>query len=112
MEIMITSAAADKIKEKIAGCSGYLKLKYDTEGCGCAVDGVAALWFVPELDDDDIAIETNNQTIYVEKSKTIFFDEQMKVDFSDTTNSFQLKSPGQIFNGFMSLIIKEKQTDF
>lgn len=111
MEIMITSAAADKIKEKIAGHTGYLKLKYDTEGCGCGVDGVAALWFDPELEADDIAIETNDQTIYVEKSKTIYFDEQMKVDFSNTTNSFQLKSPGQIFNGFMSLVIKDKQTD-
>lgn len=108
MEIIITEAATEKINERIEGREGYLKLKYDTDGCGCAVNGVVALWFVPQLDEDDKAIETNNRTVYVEKSKTVFFDEQMKIDFSKTTNCFQLKSPQQILNGYMSLIIKEK----
>jgi uncharacterized protein YqkB len=108
MEITLTEIAAEKINEKTAGHDGYLKLKYDIDGCGCAVNGVPALWFVPELDADDIAIETKDKTIYVEKSKTVFFDEQMKIDFSQTTNCFQLKSPGQILNGYMSLIVKEK----
>jgi uncharacterized protein YqkB len=110
MEINITAAAIEKITERTSGREGYLKLKYDTEGCGCVVSGVAALWFVTELDEDDIAIETNFRTIYVEKSKMVFFDEQMKIDFSQATNCFQLKSPGQILNGYMSLVIKE-QTD-
>jgi uncharacterized protein YqkB len=110
MEITITAAAADKIAEKINGRTGFLKLKYDMEGCGCAVDGVAALWFVPEVEDTDIAIETNNQTLYVEKSKMVFFDEQMTIDFSESTQWFQLKSPQQILNGQLSLIIK-KNTD-
>jgi uncharacterized protein YqkB len=67
-----------------------------------------ALWFIPELDNDDIAIETNDRTVYAEKSKMVFFDEQMKIDFSKACNCFQLKSPQQILNGRMSLIIKEK----
>jgi len=108
MELTITDIAAEKMNERIANREGYLKLKYDTDGCGCAVNGVVVLWFVPELEADDIAIETNDRTIYVEKSKTIFFDEQMKIDFSNATNCFQLKSPGQILNGFMSLLITEK----
>lgn len=108
MEINITAAAVEKINERTEGREGYLKLKYDTDGCGCAVNGVVALWFVPELEDDEIAIETNNRTVYVEKSKMVFFDEQMMIDFSQATNCFQLKSPQQILNGQMSLIIKEK----
>ena len=108
MELTITDIAAEKMNERIANREGYLKLKYDTDGCGCAVNGVVVLWFVPELEADDIAIETNDRTIYVEKSKTIFFDEQMKIDFSNATNCFQLKSPEQILNGFMSLLITEK----
>ncbi|MEH7073931.1 iron-sulfur cluster biosynthesis family protein [Neobacillus drentensis] len=108
MEINITAAAAEKINQRIDGRDGYLKLKYDTDGCGCAVNGVVALWFVPNLDSDDIAIETNDRTIYAEKSKTVFFDEQMKIDFSNTANCFQLKSPQQILNGHMSLLIKAK----
>ncbi|MFJ5715644.1 iron-sulfur cluster biosynthesis family protein [Neobacillus sp. NPDC093127] len=108
MEINITVEAVKKINERTDGREGYLKLKYDTDGCGCAVNGVVALWFVPEVEDDEIAIETNDKTVYLEKSKMVFFDEQMKIDFSQTTNCFQLKSPQQILNGHMSLIIKEK----
>jgi uncharacterized protein YqkB len=108
VEIIITSAATEKINNRIADRDGYLKLKYDTDGCGCAVNGVVALWFVPKLDADDVAIETNDRTVYVEKSKTVFFDEQMKIDFSKVTNCFQLKSPQQILNGHMSLVITEK----
>lgn len=105
MEINITAAAANKINERIAGREGYIKLKYDTEGCGCAVSGVIALWFVPELDEDDISIETNNQTVYIEKAKTVFFDEKMTIDFSGEANCFQLKSPQQILNGRMSFMV-------
>jgi uncharacterized protein YqkB len=107
MEIMITEPAAAKIGEKTNDDKGFLKLKYDIEGCGCAVDGVFALWFVPELEDDDMAIETNAQTIYVEKAKTVFFDEKMKLDYSETTNWFKLSSDQQILNGQMSLITKK-----
>ncbi|MDR7236999.1 iron-sulfur cluster biosynthesis family protein [Neobacillus drentensis] len=108
MEINITAAAAGKINERINNRDGYLKLKYDTDDCGCAVNGVIALWFIPELETDDIAIETNDRTVYAEKSKMVFFDEQMKIDFSQASNCFQLKSPQQILNGHMSLIMKEK----
>lgn len=107
MEINITKTATEKISERTKGQSGYLKLKYDTEGCGCAVDGIAALWFVPELEEDDLLIETNDKSIYVEKAKTVFFDELMTIDFSHQSNSFMLKSPNQIINGRMSLIIKK-----
>ncbi|WML40452.1 iron-sulfur cluster biosynthesis family protein [Neobacillus sp. OS1-2] len=108
MEIIITEAAVEKINARTESREGYLKLKYDTDGCGCAVNGVVALWFVPETADDEIAIETNDRTVYLEKSKMVFFDEQMKIDFSRSTNSFQLKSPQQMLNGYMSLIVKEK----
>jgi uncharacterized protein YqkB len=108
MKINITEAAIEKINERTADRKGFLKLKYDTDGCGCAVNGVIALWFVPILEQDDIAIETNDQLVYVEKAKTVFLDDEMKIDFSPTANCFQLKSPQQILNGRMSLIMKEK----
>jgi uncharacterized protein YqkB len=108
VELKINEIAVEKINERIQNRDGYLKLKYDTDGCGCAVNGVVVLWFVPELEADDIAIETNDRTVYVEKSKLIFYDEQMSIDFSKATNCFQLKSPGQFLNGHMSLVITEK----
>lgn len=108
MEIELTADAIERIKEKTEGHNGYLKLKYDTDGCGCAVNGVTVLWFVPELDETDVAVKTNSSPIYIEKAKAVFFDDKMKIDFSKSTNCFQLKSPQQILNGHMSFLIKEK----
>ncbi|HLO10688.1 MAG TPA: iron-sulfur cluster biosynthesis family protein [Pseudoneobacillus sp.] len=102
MEIKITDKAAVKINEKISRKEGFLKLKYDIEGCGCVVSGVPALWFVSELDEDDEKVKTDGIPIYLEKSKAVFFDEQMKIDFLEQANCFQLKSPNQIINGRMS----------
>ncbi|MBU8879211.1 iron-sulfur cluster biosynthesis family protein [Bacillus sp. FJAT-29790] len=102
MEITITETAANKIKERVAGKNGYIKLKYDTEGCGCVVSGVTALWLVNEIDEDDREIKTNAGSIFVEKSKEVFLDENMKIDFSEKANCFQLKSPNQYLNPRMS----------
>jgi uncharacterized protein YqkB len=108
MQIQITEKAWQKINEKTSGKEGYVKLKYDTEGCGCVVSGISALWFVSELEDDDETIQTNRITIYIEKSKAVFFDEQMKIDFTEVANCYQLKSPNQILNGRMSFWDKTK----
>ena len=42
MYIEWTDQALTKITEKINGANGYLLLKYDTDGCGCVVDGVTS----------------------------------------------------------------------
>ncbi|MHC0036028.1 iron-sulfur cluster biosynthesis family protein [Pseudoneobacillus sp. C159] len=105
MEIQITEEATQKLKEKIADKQGYIKLKYDNEGC-CAVSGVPVLWFVDKLEEGDEVVKTDGLTIYIEKSKTIFYDEKMKLDFSKDSYCFQLKSPNQILNGHMSFVDK------
>ncbi|RFU62300.1 iron-sulfur cluster biosynthesis family protein [Peribacillus saganii] len=102
MKIEWTETAVKAIREKTDGKSGLMKLKYDTDGCGCVVNGVTALWLVSTLDDDDERIETNNGPIYIEKSKAIFLDDEMKIDFVLEANSFQLKSPNQFLNPRMS----------
>jgi len=48
MYIEWTETAAGKIAGKVQGQEGYLQLKYDTDGCGCVVSGVTALWWVNE----------------------------------------------------------------
>jgi len=109
MEITITDQAVLKIEEKIKGKKGFLKLKYNTDGCGCAVNGVVELWFTPETEDNEIAIETNKWNLYIEKAKAVFYDEKMKIDFSNEANCFRLISPQQILNGRMSLFIMNFQ---
>ncbi|SFC43068.1 Uncharacterized protein YqkB [Bacillus sp. OV322] len=98
MKIEWTEAAMKKIQEKLNGTKGFLKLKYDTDGCGCVVSGVTALWLVDEIDEEDIKTETSIGDIYLERSKLIFLDESMKVDFSPEANSFMLKTSNEILN--------------
>ncbi|GLB58090.1 iron-sulfur cluster biosynthesis family protein [Cytobacillus sp. NCCP-133] len=108
MEITVTEKAAEKLSERTAGKDGFLKLKYDIDGCGCVVSGVAALWLVDELDEDDREIKINAGSIYVEKSKEVFLDETLTIGFSEKANCFQLKSPNQYLNPRMSFFDKTK----
>lgn len=106
MEINITATAMQKITEKKGEQEGYLKLKYETEGCGCVMSGVTSLWLVSEIDEDDRAIETSIGPIYVEKSKEVFLNDELIIDFSPSNNSFQLKSPNEYLNPRMSFLNK------
>ena len=106
MNITVTEKAVKKIEERKGQSAGFLKLKYDTEGCGCVVSGVTALWLVKELDEDDQEILTNAGPIYIEKSKAVFLDENLKIDFSESSNTFQLKSPNEYLNPRMSFFNK------
>lgn len=104
MKISISEAASRQIKQKMGEKNLILKLKYETDGCGCVVSGVPTLQLInkQDLDSNDMLIETDKLDIYIEKSKAIFFDEEMKIDYSQETQSFRLTSPGQILNGRMS----------
>ncbi|WP_394232859.1 iron-sulfur cluster biosynthesis family protein [Niallia oryzisoli] len=108
MEITITEKAAEKISEFRKGKQGLLKLKYDAEECGCVMCGVTNLWLVSKLEDDDYAIETQNGSIYVEKSKEVFLEDNLTIDFHEAACCFQLKSPNQYLNPRMSIFDKTK----
>ena len=83
MYIEWTERAAEKIAGKLADTDGrgYMQLKYDTDGCGCVVSGVTALWLLNEPEAGSERVETNGIPLYVETSKMIFLDEKMKIDF-------------------------------
>lgn len=73
MNITFTDKAIAKIQEKYGKASStHLKLKYDTDGCGCVVSGVTTLWIVDEKEDDDVTIETNFVPVLVEKQSKYF----------------------------------------
>ncbi len=108
MKLKITETASNKLSEKIAGRQGFIKLKYDIDGCGCAVNGVAALWFESATDGEEHPIATGGIPIYIEKAKEVFFAEEMTLDFKETNGCFQLKSPNEYLNPRMSFYDKTK----
>ncbi|CAM3959999.1 iron-sulfur cluster biosynthesis family protein [Lederbergia lenta] len=104
IKFTITPKAAERIEQKMGRQDLMLKLKYKTEGCGCVLSGVPTLELIEKraLDQDEIQVETNIMPIIMEESKIIFFDDQLKIDFSNDSQSFRLVSPSQILNGRMS----------
>lgn len=108
MRITFTERAIAKLSKTIKDQKRYhVKLKYDTDGCGCVVSGVTALWIVSSIEEEDVCIQTNFVPVYIEKSKIIFFDEEMKIDFNETYHTYMLTSPQQILNPRMSCVWKE-----
>lgn len=102
VKITITEQAIEQLR-RVRG-NKYVKLIYDTDDCGCAVNGVPMLLLVDQVDEHDVAIETNDMPIWMEKHRLIFFDDEMTIDVVDGAGCFQLKSPNQILNPRMSLM--------
>jgi uncharacterized protein YqkB len=109
VNITFTEKAIQQLTPILTESKRMLKLKYDTDGCGCLVSGVIALWLVNEADDDDIAVETNFVPVLVEKSRLVFYDDTMTIDVAEGTSCFQLKSPGQILSPRMALVEVSEQ---
>ncbi|RFB17069.1 iron-sulfur cluster biosynthesis family protein [Bacillus sp. HNG] len=104
MNVTFSERAIEKLNTQIKNKDKKLKLKYETEGCGCVVSGVTALWLVDFEDDDDLVFETNYQPLLVEKSKMVFLDENMTIDFLEQANCYMLKSPNEILNPRLRLV--------
>lgn len=102
MDIYITEQAAKKLAGKLEG-GKYLKLYYDTEGCGCGVDGIPLLWITSEVSADDMEIQTNAMPVLVEKSQALFYAEKLTIDTAGV-NHYRLSSPGEILNGRMNAV--------
>jgi uncharacterized protein YqkB len=100
MELTITNAALNRLQQKMQGKTGYLKLKHDTEGCGCVVSGVAALVLVDEIEANTTKIPTNGPDLYLEYNTEVFFNEKMTIDAA-AGNHFTLKSPNEMLNPAM-----------
>ena len=105
MEITWTDAALEKVKDKVTDQEGVFCLKYETEGCGCVVSGVTNLYFVKDTSPEEVKWETNAYPVFLNKYHEIFLDDKLIIDYSSTTNSFQLKSPNQYLNPMMNVII-------
>ncbi|WNB93640.1 iron-sulfur cluster biosynthesis family protein [Bacillus sp. NEB1478] len=100
MELTFTNAALIRLQQKMQGKTGYLKLKHDTEGCGCVVSGVAALVLVDKIEESDTKIQTNSLDLYLEYNTEVFFNEEMTIDTA-AGNHFTLKSPNEMLNPAM-----------
>ncbi|WP_070121605.1 iron-sulfur cluster biosynthesis family protein [Bacillus marinisedimentorum] len=109
MKITVSECAAERLAG-VAGSSGdsYFKLIYDTEGCGCGVDGTAALTLTREKEGLDEVFPAGPFTFLVARHDMIYFDERLTIDCRAGGHSLLLKSPERIITPNLNLRLQEK----
>lgn len=110
MQITFTTEALARIHQVLEAngpeVPPRLKLAYDSEGCGCAVNGVPALWIVNDPDGDDVEASGSSYRVLFDRKHEVFFDDALTVDYNVSRRAFTLKSKQQIYNSMMRLIDK------
>lgn len=84
----------------------YIKLFYDNEGCGCVMSGIIDLVAVAEKDERDVDIESSTMNFIADRTKLVFMDDKLTVDWHEGGGTFQLKSPSQFYNPNMKLHVR------
>lgn len=99
MFIELTDSAINQLKQYIHQPADRIKLVYDSEGCGCAVSGVAAVWITDQEDDDDVRAETNaaDLPLYHLRRQEVFFEDKLRLDYREDRRAFRLSSDNQIY---------------
>lgn len=104
INIQFSKAAKEAIRKKMKQKDVVLKLVYDTEGCGCGVSGVPTLYMVDEIQ-DGVKAKSDTFPIYYDEQQRVFFEEQLMIDINHHAyGAFVLKSNGQIYSSYMSLV--------
>lgn len=108
MHITCTEAAIQQLSKQLGSSPGTLKLVYNIDGCGCALSGVAELWILNDVSEDD-ALSTGAYPIYYDTRHAVFFEDELIIDYTPSRRAFTLKSNAQIYNASLILYDKRKQ---
>ncbi|WP_077299583.1 iron-sulfur cluster biosynthesis family protein [Virgibacillus pantothenticus] len=100
MELLITDKAWEELQTIQSQTSLYLLLWYDTEGCGCGVNGMATIRFVKQRQPSYKRVFNPRILTFIEEQQEIFFSEKLTLDYEQ--GLFRLKSHEGILNPFIS----------
>jgi uncharacterized protein YqkB len=97
MRIGWSEEAVRQIRERYGPDAVQLRLVYDTEGCGCAVNGVPALWVVDAKAPGDVAVDCEPLGMSIDPRHEVFFEDHMRIDYRPDARCFRLFSDNQIY---------------
>ncbi|TQS74697.1 iron-sulfur cluster biosynthesis family protein [Ornithinibacillus gellani] len=100
MKLHLTKQASDKLSKINKEHYSYLLIWYDTEDCGCGVNGLPIPTLVHDKKPTEIELESESFPALVDRQQSIFFTKEMTLDFANET--FRLSSPEGILNPFIS----------
>lgn len=90
MYIQLNPLTTQKLKEGLGERSGFFKLFFDTEGCGC--NGVIVIQIINEPHATDIEVQKEPFVFFVDRQQESLFDEQMRLEADENYPSFKLIS--------------------
>lgn len=112
VEIQLTNEAANRLKSLMDTPHSMFKIVYDTDGCGCAVNGVPALWLIdsssPLVQPESDHIASEEPKILYEARHEVFFEDKLILDYNVNTRSFKLSSTGQIYTNDLQVFDKRQ----
>ncbi|MYL32655.1 iron-sulfur cluster biosynthesis family protein [Pontibacillus yanchengensis] len=106
MKLHITDEAKKQLQQLQPVNHSMLRLYYDTDGCGCGVDGMPILHFTDQQTVYDEEVENDNYTVIIDDQQKLFFDESMTLEWNGQL--FRLKSPKGMLNASISSTDIEK----
>ncbi|QGH34856.1 iron-sulfur cluster biosynthesis family protein [Gracilibacillus salitolerans] len=101
MQLKITENALDKIESLTNKEVTILALTYDTEGCGCGVNGMPTFSLINRREANHIEVECDQYDVVVHNQEATFFSKEMKLDYNGAT--FRLTSPNEMLNPFIHI---------
>lgn len=72
MVIQVTETAKKHIESLAGSESAIIRLAYDSEGCGCGVNGLPALWIVSAKEADDVEIQSHHLHFIIHRLQAVF----------------------------------------
>lgn len=110
MRVAWSEQAVRAIRDQLESDEVTVRLVYDTEGCGCAVNGVAALWAVdePHADDAEATGSPAGLRLWYDKHQAIFWDDEVRISYNPDRRTFVLSSDGQIYSN--RLAVQDRRT--
>lgn len=97
MNIECTPYALEQLKMRFGSPLPAFRLVYDSEGCGCAVSGVPALWAASASAPGDVPADSQTLTIWHDPRHTLFFEDHLRISWLPDRGSFALSGDGQIY---------------
>ena len=98
MKTELTPQAENKLRDIIGNKPGSVRLIYDTEGCGCAVNGIPGLRIIHQPDAEDMPLNRGETVaLYMNRRQEVFFEDNMKLDLMPDACGFRLDSPGETY---------------
>lgn len=94
MFIQLNSQTIEKLEKSLGERSGYFKLFFDTEGCGC--NGVIVIQVISVPHATDIEVQKEPFTFFVDRQQESLFDEQMRLEADENYPSFRLSSDSSL----------------